>query len=110
MANNSPNTTGLIPLNNRPRNECAKIQSAGGIACAKKRKELKKIAEIIYTIRQESGELDPAETAVITMFSKLKDPNITVKDLICILQYIQMSEKSSFPKKKLGNTNIEIDF
>lgn len=36
MANNSPNTTGLIPLNNRPRNECAKIQSAGGIACAKK--------------------------------------------------------------------------
>lgn len=46
MANNSPNTKNLIPLNKRTKKAQREIQSKGGKASAEKARERKKISEI----------------------------------------------------------------
>lgn len=58
MANPSPDTSGLKPFNTMSDSERTAIQSAGGTASAKKRRELKTMREIIQDLRQAANE-DP---------------------------------------------------
>ena len=91
MANHNPNTSGLISLADRTQNERTTIQSAGGIASGKKRREVKRIYEIIQGIRQESEE-DPVETALKSLFFDLNSPHTSTNDIIKGLKFVQDSE------------------
>lgn len=91
MANHNPNTSGLISLADRPNNEKTTIQSHGGIASGKKRRELKRMCEIIRNIRQESDE-DPVETAIKALFSELSEFGASTNDIIKGLIFIRNME------------------
>ena len=94
MANYNPDTSGLISLADRPNNERTMIQSAGGIASGRKRKEIKRISEIVYGIRQESEE-DPIETAIKSLFFDLNSPITSTNDIIKGLNFIKEMEKTN---------------
>ena len=91
MANNNPDTSGLISLADRPNNERTMIQSAGGIASGKKRRKIKRIHEIIQGIRLESDE-DPVEMALKSLFSDLNSQNTSTNDIIKCLKFIYDTE------------------
>lgn len=94
MANNNPDTSGLVSLADRPNNERTTIATKGGIASGKKRKEIKRISEIVYGIRQESEE-DPIETAIKSLFFDLNNPITTTNDIIKGLNFIKEIEKTN---------------
>ena len=91
MANYNPNTSGLVSLADRPDNERTKIQSQGGIASGKKRRELKRMSEIIQGIR-EGSEQDPVETVIKTLFSELNSFDASTSDIIKGLNFIRGME------------------
>ena len=94
MANDHPNTSGLIPLNQRPDNERTMIQSAGGQASARKRREIRRIKNQISGLRSTYKDEDPATTAIINLFDKLTDPKTSINDTIKVLGFIQGSESN----------------
>ena len=91
MANNNPDTSGLVSLADRDNNERTTIATQGGIASGKKRREIKRISDIVYGIRQE-GEIDPVVGFVKSLFEILQDTNTKTSDLIKILQFMQSME------------------
>lgn len=84
MSNPNPDTSGLRPFNTMPRSESAMIQSAGGIARAEKMRQLKTIKEIVQGLRADAP-IDPIETAVANLFSKLTDSDISPNDTMKVI-------------------------
>ena len=91
MANHNPNTSGLVSLADRPVNERTTIQSQGGVASGKKRRELKRMVEIVQCIRQESDE-DPVETAIKAFFTGLNKFGASTNDIVKGLSFIRELE------------------
>ena len=98
MANNNPDTSGLVSLADRTNNERTMIAQQGGIASGKKRKEIKRLYEIIQSVRQESDK-DPIERAINSLLFDLHNPNTSTNDIIKGLQFI----KSLEPEQKQEN-------
>ena len=94
MANYNPNTSGLVSLADRSVNERTTIQSKGGIASGKKRRELKRMVEIVQCIRQESPE-DPVEKAIKALLAGLNDFGTSTNDILKGLNFIRELETSS---------------
>jgi hypothetical protein len=88
MSNSNPNTSGLISLADRPDNERTTIATQGGVASGKKRKELKRMSEIIQGIRHES-DVDPIEKSMQFLFHDLTDPFTSTQDVIKCLKFIK---------------------
>lgn len=97
MANSNPDTSGLISLADRPNNERATIQHMGGVASGKKRREIKRVADIVQNIRKES-EIDPIVAFVKLLFSKLTDGEFKIKDAIQLLSFIKQIEPEITPE------------
>lgn len=99
MANYSPDTSGLISLADRPNNERTTIQSQGGISSGKKRREIKRISDIVQGIRKEN-EIDPIVVFIRTLFTKLIDSEIKVRDALQLLKFIKEIEPEFRPEPK----------
>ncbi len=87
MANPNPDTSGLKPFNTIPNSESAVIQSAGGIASAQKRRELKTIKHIIQDLRMEATT-DPVALAIMNIFEKLQNEKTTIAEIIKSIEFI----------------------
>ena len=83
MANFNPDTSGLVSLADRPNNERTMIQSQGGVASGQKRREIKRIAEIVNNIRAD-GEEDPVVRFVRHLMEQLSNENIKIADAVKI--------------------------
>lgn len=88
MANKNPNTSGLMSLADRPNNERTTIAKQGGLASGQKRKEIKRMSDIILGFRKESEE-DPVEKAIKFLFNDLTNPFTTITDTIKGLKFIK---------------------
>lgn len=97
MANNNPDTSGLVSLADRDNNERTTIATQGGIASGKKRKEIKRIADIVYGIRKEC-EQDPVINVVRSLFESLQDPNTKPAEILRILNFIKDVEPEFKPE------------
>ena len=96
MANHNPNTSGLISLGDRYNNERTTIAEQGGIASGKKRREVKRIADIIYGIRKEY-DIDPVVEAVKLFFANLQDKNAKLTDVLKALDFLKGFESEFRP-------------
>ena len=93
MANYNPNTSGLVSLADRPDNERTTIQTMGGVASGQKRREIKRIAEIVNNIRAD-GEEDPVVRFIRHLMEQLSNENIKIADAIKILAFLVTIEPS----------------
>lgn len=97
MANDNPNTSGLISLADRPNNERTTIAEQGGIASGKKRKEIKRLADIVYGIRK-GCENDPVVDVVKSLFDSLQNTDTKTTDILRILNFIKDVEPEFHPE------------
>lgn len=81
MSNPNPDTSGLKPFNKMSDSERTAIQSAGGTASAKKRRELKTMREIIQDLRQTAKE-DPLVDSLKILLSQSLRITTEPKDII----------------------------
>ena len=109
MANYNPDTSGLVSLASRPNNERTTIQSQGGIASGKKRRELKRIADIVQLVRKES-DVDPVIACVQGLFAKLTDNDLKIKDTLQLLSFIKAIEPEFKPVKKQSSIGEMLAF
>ena len=109
MANYNPDTSGLVSLASRPNNERTTIQSQGGIASGKKRRELKRIADIVQLVRKES-DVDPVIACVQGLFAKLTDNDLKIKDTLQLLSFIKAIEPDFKPVKKQSSIGEMLAF
>ena len=109
MANYNPDTSGLVSLASRPNNERTTIQSQGGIASGKKRRELKRIADIVQLVRKES-DVDPVIACVQGLFAKLTDNDLKIKDTLQLLSFIKAIEPEYKPEKKQSSIGEMLAF
>ena len=97
MANYNPNTSGLVSLADRPDNERTTIQSQGGVVSGQKRREIKRIADIVYGIRK-ANEYDPVVDAVKSLFGCLQDISTKPADILRILYFLKDIEPEFRPE------------
>lgn len=108
MANDNPNTSGLIPFNQMSRSESAEIQSLGGKASAEKRRTICKIKDILNGVRAEY-DVDPIEQLAVSVFQQILSPTSTLRDKIKVLEYTQKAVGELNTGSKL-NTDLPDDF
>lgn len=109
MANDNPNMTGLRSFNRMSRSESTEIQSRGGKASASKRRELKRIADIVQLVRKES-DVDPVVACVQGLFAKLTDNDLKIKDTLQLLSFIKAIEPEYKPEKKQSSIGEMLAF
>ena len=77
----------LTPLNKRTKDEQREIQSAGGIASGKARREKKMMRETLETLLTLTiKDGDAASIENIKSLAEIKGKNITVQDAIMLVQ------------------------
>ena len=107
MANFNPDTSGLVSLADRPNNERTTIQSQGGVASGQKRREIKRIAEIINNIRAD-GEEDPVVRFVRNLMEQMSNDNIKIPDAIKILAFLVTIEPTIAVQNPPLESRIEV--
>ena len=107
MANFNPDTSGLVSLADRPNNERTTIQSQGGVASGQKRREIKRIAEIVNNIRAD-GEEDPVVRFVRHLMEQLSNKNIKIADAVKILAFLATLEPTIAEQRPPLESRIEI--
>lgn len=107
MANYNPNTSGLVSLADRPNNERTTIQSQGGVASGQKRREIKRIAEIVNNIRADSEE-DPVVSFVRHLMEQLSNEDIKIADAIKILAFLVTIEPTVAEQRPQLESRIEV--
>ena len=107
MANYNPNTSGLVSLADRPNNERTTIQSQGGVASGQKRREIKRIADIVNNIRADSEE-DPVVSFVRHLMEQLSNENIKIADAVKILAFLATLEPTVAEQRPQLESRIEV--
>jgi len=108
MANDNPNTSGLIPFNQMSHSESTEIQSLGGKASAEKRRTICKIKDILNGVRAEY-DIDPVEQLTVSIFQQILSPTSTLRDKLKVLEYIQKAVGELNTDSKSGR-NLPDDF
>lgn len=106
MANSNPNTTGLRPFNQMSHSESAEIHSKGGLASAEKRRQARKIRDIINAVRADY-DVDPVEQLVISVFQRALDPTTSLADMLKVMETVRNATgetaESKIPEDKSAN-------
>lgn len=109
MANYNPDTSGLVSLADRDNNDRTTIATQGGIASGKKRKEIKRIADIVYGIRK-GCENDPVVDVVKSLFDSLQNTDTKPTDILKILNFIKDVEPEFRPDPPRSSVGEVIAF
>ena len=107
LANYNPNTSGLVSLADRPNNERTTIQSQGGVASGQKRREIKRIAEIVNNIRAD-GEEDPVVRFIRHLMEQLSNENIKIGNAVKILAFLVTLEPTIAEQRPPLESRIEV--